>query len=95
MTIDYSLDNTTINQILKKKYACDDEWTKAFLMRCQVGHVATHWDEQPFITPILYWYDPEKHKIYFHSGLKGRLRANYERDNKVCFEACEIGRILP
>lgn len=95
MSLDYALDKTPPNRILKQKYACDDAWTKAFLMRCQVGHVATHWDEQPFITPVLYWYAPEKHKIYIHTGIKGRLLANCERDNKVCFEACEIGKILP
>lgn len=95
MTIDYSLDKTPPNRITKKKYACDDDWTKEFLMRCQVGHVATHWDDQPFITPILYWYDPEKQKIYFHTSNKGRLSANCARDNKVCFEASEIGKLLP
>lgn len=95
MTKDYSLDITPPNQISEKKYACNDDWTKEFLLRCQVGHVATHWDDQPFITPKLYWYNPENHKIYFHTSYKGRLSANCARDNKVCFEACEIGKILP
>jgi len=94
MSIDYSLDQTPINRVLKRKYACDDEWTKAFLIRCQVGHIATHWDDQPFITPVLYWYDPDKNKIYFHTATKGRLLANIKRDNKVCFEASEIGEIF-
>jgi nitroimidazol reductase NimA-like FMN-containing flavoprotein (pyridoxamine 5'-phosphate oxidase superfamily) len=89
------LDKTPPNQVLRQKYACDDDWTKAFLMRCQVGHVATHWDDQPFITPVLYWYDPSKNAIYFHTNIHGRLRANCERDNKVCFEASEVGQIFP
>jgi nitroimidazol reductase NimA-like FMN-containing flavoprotein (pyridoxamine 5'-phosphate oxidase superfamily) len=95
MSIDYSPDKAPKNQILRQKYACDDEWTRAFLIRCQVGHVATHWDDQPFITPVLYWYDPAKNKIYFHTNTHGRLMANYERENKVCFEACEAGKIFP
>lgn len=95
MTKDYSLDKMPPNKILRQKYACDDEWTSEFLVRCPAGHVATHWDDQPFITPVLYWYDPSKRLIYFHTNIQGRLRANCERDNKVCFEASEMGKIFP
>ena len=60
-----------------------------------VGHVATRWDNQPFITPTNFWYDAERHEIYFHSNIVGRLRANADRHPEVCFEAFEAGRLLP
>jgi len=77
------------------EYACDDEWVRGFLRRAQVGHIATRWDDQPFITPTTFWYDEERHEIIFHSNVVGRVRANVERHEQVCFEASECGRFLP
>jgi nitroimidazol reductase NimA-like FMN-containing flavoprotein (pyridoxamine 5'-phosphate oxidase superfamily) len=95
MTKDYSLDKTPANEQRRPKYAQDDAWTGAFLQRAQYGHVATRWDDQPFLTPVLFWYDPDLHAIYFHSNITGRVRANAERHPRVCFEASQMGRLLP
>jgi nitroimidazol reductase NimA-like FMN-containing flavoprotein (pyridoxamine 5'-phosphate oxidase superfamily) len=77
------------------EYACDDDWIVSFLELAQVGHIATRWDEQPYITPTLFWYNPEQHEIYFHSNITGRVRANAERHPEVCFEASQAGELLP
>jgi nitroimidazol reductase NimA-like FMN-containing flavoprotein (pyridoxamine 5'-phosphate oxidase superfamily) len=53
------------------------------------------WDDQPFVTPTTFWYDEVNRRIVFHSNLVGRVRANLERNPKVCLEASEIGRLLP
>ena len=95
MPIDYHLTKTPANAILRSKYACSDEWTAAFLSRAQAGHLATCWDDQPFITPVIFWYDPAKREIYLHTNITGRLRANIERNPKVSLEACEMGKLLP
>ena len=95
MAKDYNLDKTPANQQLIKEYACDDEWIKKFLTHAQVGHIATRWGEQPFITPSLFWYDPEQHEIIFHSNITGRVRANAESYPEVCFEASQAGKLLP
>jgi hypothetical protein len=95
MTKDYRLKTTPANAQRRPEYARDDEWIREFLRRAQVGHIATRWDEQPFITPSLFWYDPERHMIYFHSNITGRVRANAERHPEACFEACEAGKPLP
>ena len=95
MAKDYSLDKTPGNAVRRVDHACDDDWTRDFLIQAQIGHVATRWDDQPFITPVNFWYDPERHEIYFHTHLTGRLRANSERDEKVCFEASKFGEFLP
>ena len=95
MPKDYSLDKTPANAQRRREYAQEDGWIKEFLRRAQIGHVATRWDEQPFITPTNFWYDPERNEIYFHSNIVGRVRANSERYPQVCFEAFEAGKLLP
>jgi nitroimidazol reductase NimA-like FMN-containing flavoprotein (pyridoxamine 5'-phosphate oxidase superfamily) len=95
MPKDYSLDKTPANAQRLPKYAQDEAWIKAFLERAHIGHIATRWEQQPFITPTTFWYDPLSHAIYFHSNVVGRLRANSECYPEVCFEAFEVGKPLP
>ena len=95
MPKDYDLNKTPPTKMHRPEYACDDDWIIDFLNRAQIGHVATRWGEQPFITPTLFWYDSEKHEIYFHSNITGRVRANAERHPEVCFEASQAGELLP
>lgn len=77
------------------EYQRDDEWIRAFLRRAQIGHIATSWEGQPFITPSTFWFDESQQRIIFHSNLAGRIRANIERNPKVSLEASELGRLLP
>jgi nitroimidazol reductase NimA-like FMN-containing flavoprotein (pyridoxamine 5'-phosphate oxidase superfamily) len=77
------------------EYARDDAWIRAFLRRGQVAHVGTVWDGQPFVTPTNYYFDEPGHRLIFHSNIAGRLRANIERQPKVCAEVSEMGRYLP
>ncbi len=59
MPKDYSPDVTPPNAQRRPEHAQDDAWTRAFLQRAQIGHVATRWDDRPFITPTSFWYDPD------------------------------------
>jgi len=95
MPKDYNLDKIPPTKMHRPEYACDDDWVVDFLHRAQIGHVATRWEGQPFITPTLFWYEPDQHKIYFHSNITGRVRANAERHPEVCFEASQAGELLP
>ena len=96
MPRDYSLKKSlpTAHQ-RKPQYTRDDAWIRAFLHKAQVAHVATLWDEQPFVTPTNYYFDEAGHRLIFHSNITGRLRANIERHPKVCAEVYEMGRYLP
>lgn len=76
------------------EYTRDEKWMRAFLRTAQVGHVATQWDDQPFVTPTMFWYDEANQRIIFHSNLTGRIRANLEHNPKVCLEASEMGCLL-
>ena len=95
MPKDYNLETNPPNAQRIPEYAQDDDWIRDFLRQAQVGHIATRWDEQPFITPSTFWYDPERHEIYFHSNITGRVRANAERHAEVCFETSRSGKLLP
>ncbi len=95
MPKDYALTVTPANEQRRPKNALSDEGVKDFLRRARIGHVATRWDDQPFITPTNFWYDPSRQVIYFHSNIVGRIRANSERHAEVCFEASEYGEFLP
>ena len=95
MPKDYSLNVTPPNAQRRTEHVRDDEWAREFLRRAHVGHVATLWADQPFINPTLFWYDPERREIYFHSNAAGRVRANAEYHPKVCFEASAFGKLLP
>lgn len=77
------------------EYKRGDQWIRLFLHRADIGHIATLWDDQPFITPSTFWYDEENHQIIFHSNIVGRVRLNIEHHPKVCFEASIHGRFLP
>ena len=77
------------------EYSRSDDWIVRLLKEANVGHIATRWDDQPFITPSIFWYDQERHEIYFHSNIVGRVRANIERHPQVCFEASRVGNPLP
>jgi nitroimidazol reductase NimA-like FMN-containing flavoprotein (pyridoxamine 5'-phosphate oxidase superfamily) len=60
-----------------------------------VGHIASAQDGQPFLNPTTFWYDESNHQIIFHSNLAGRIRSNVESNPNVCFEASELGKLLP
>jgi nitroimidazol reductase NimA-like FMN-containing flavoprotein (pyridoxamine 5'-phosphate oxidase superfamily) len=77
------------------EYTRDDDWIRAFLREAKVGHIASAWDNQPFLTPSNFWFDEENHRIIIHSNISGRVRANIERNPKVCLEASEMGKLLP
>jgi nitroimidazol reductase NimA-like FMN-containing flavoprotein (pyridoxamine 5'-phosphate oxidase superfamily) len=95
MPKNYAFDVTPLNEQRRPKNAMNDACVKDFLRRAVIGHVATHWDDQPFITPTSFWYDEAQHAIIFHSNIVGRVRANIDRHDQVCFEASEYGEFLP
>jgi nitroimidazol reductase NimA-like FMN-containing flavoprotein (pyridoxamine 5'-phosphate oxidase superfamily) len=85
-----------INKIRRRDRAVEDEnWIRSFLRASPVGVLATASDGQPYLHTSLYVYDEEKHAVYFHGAREGHTRACVDQDNRVCFTASSIGRILP
>ena len=91
----YDPQNQASNKVHRAEYACDDNWIRTFLAQAETGHVATQWEGQPFITPVLFRYDPQAHEIYLHTNVTGRLQANCQRHPEVCFETFRSGELLP
>lgn len=77
------------------QYKRDDDWIRAFLRTAKVGHIASARDGQPYLNPSTFWFDQEHHQIIVHSNVAGRVRSNIENNHKVCFEASEVGKLLP
>jgi nitroimidazol reductase NimA-like FMN-containing flavoprotein (pyridoxamine 5'-phosphate oxidase superfamily) len=94
MPRDYSDQSPTAFQRLPE-YSRDEEWIRAFLRETRLGHIASSRDGQPFLNPSMFWFDEKNHQIIFHSNLAGRIRSNIEANPKVCFEASELGKMLP
>ncbi len=83
-------------EIRRKAAAVTDQaWIQALLQRGAHGNLATSHENQPFVTPLLYYYAAEERAIYFHGALAGRLRANSALNPQVCFNVSEFGRMLP
>ncbi len=94
MTRNYENQPPTAYQRLPE-YKREEDWIRSFLREAKVGHIAMVWQDQPFITPSMFWYDENNARIIFHSNIAGRVRANLERNPKVCLEASEMGKFLP
>ena len=94
MPRDYQSASPTAYQ-RRPEYQRDEEWIRAFLREARFGHIASAQDGQPFLNPTTFWFDEEHHQIVFHSNLAGRIRSNIESNPKVCFEASELGKMLP
>ncbi len=95
MPKDYDLSAMPANAQRRAEHVQSDEWVRDFLRRTHYGRVATQWGDQLFINPTLFWFDPGRHEIYFHSNVAGRVRANSEQHERVCFEASAFGKLLP
>jgi len=87
--------NDPLTRMRRSDRAQDDVWIRAFLHRAPFGFLATLVNEQPFINSNLFVYDEAAHVIYMHTAREGRTRANIEGDQRVCFSAAEMGRLLP
>jgi nitroimidazol reductase NimA-like FMN-containing flavoprotein (pyridoxamine 5'-phosphate oxidase superfamily) len=95
MPRDYQNESPTAFQRLPE-YQRDEEWIRAFLHKAKVGHISSaRQNGQPFLNPSTFWFDEENHQIIFHSNVTGRIRSNIESNPKVCFEASELGKLLP
>ncbi len=96
MPLNYSLNHRkpTAHQRLPK-YLRGDDWIRDLLRRGQLAHIASAWDDQPFVTPSTYLFDEARHRLIFHSNITGRVRANIEQHTLVCVEVSEFGKVLP
>ena len=95
MPRDYQNESPTAFQRLPE-YQRDEEWIRAFLRKARVAHIASaRRNGQLFLNPTTFWFDEANHQIIFHSKVAGRIRSNIERNSRVCFEASELGKMLP
>jgi nitroimidazol reductase NimA-like FMN-containing flavoprotein (pyridoxamine 5'-phosphate oxidase superfamily) len=96
LTMPVDLLQRSANQVTRKDRAVsDDDWLRALLRRAPLGTLATVHDGQPFLNSNLFVYDEAAHAIGLHTARVSRTRANVQLDERVCFTATELGRLLP
>ena len=79
----------------KKDYQVADEaLIKKILTHGSHGTLASTYNHQPFITPLIYIYNDKEHSVYFHGARTGRLRANLHFNPNIAFNVLEFGNIL-
>ena len=84
------------SQVRREDYAVTDEaWIKAVLTQGAYGVLATSHKDQPFATPVNYYYLESANELYFHGARVGRTRANMALNPRVCFNVSEMGRLTP
>ena len=93
MPRDYSKSPTAHQRI--REHQRTDDWIRAYLHEAKICRIATSWDDQPFVMANTFWFEEDNHRIIFHTNLAGRMRANIERNPKVCLEVSELGKLLP
>jgi uncharacterized protein len=94
MAKDYS--TLPLSYVRRRDRAVEDEaWIREQLHQAPFGTLATVHDGQPFINTNLFVYDEEAQAIFMHTARLGRTQANVEREERVCFNVSEMGRLLP
>ncbi len=79
----------------KDREVTDDSWIDDFLITAPFGTLATAIGLQPFVTHNTFYYDDKENAIYMHTAHNGHLRSAIEENNRVCFTAATMGRLLP
>ena len=91
----YDLESRPAHQQRRGQLKQSDDWIRDMITRLPLGYFATRWDDQPFVHPMTYVYEADKHCIYMHGSTVGRRNANTDRHEKMCFCATEMGQLLP
>lgn len=68
---------------------------KDILDRCKTCHLAMVDDGHPYVIPLSYAYEIKGDTLilYFHSAKEGRKLDLLRKNNQVCFEMCQEGRL--
>jgi len=85
----------TLNKIRRNERKKRDAWIREFLLRGEIGVMATALGDQPFLVTRNFVYDENRHAIYMHGAQKGRTFENIQANPKVCFSVSEMGRLIP
>ena len=84
------------HEVRRKDRAVDDEaWIRELLVRAPFGVLAMVHDSQPFTNANIFVYAEAERAIYMHTARTGRTSANVAADERACFTAFEMGRLLP
>lgn len=82
------------HQMLRKERQMSEEDARKFLANGRVGRMAVSDGDQPYIVPLLYYFDEGRNEILAHCAKKGRKTQAISSNNKVCFEVDEMEKVI-
>jgi len=80
--------------MLRKEREMNEANTARFLLKARIGRLGICQDNEPYVVPVLFVYDPETEVIYVHSSKRGRKIKMMKANPKVCFEVDEMSKIV-
>ena len=93
MSKDYS--SIPIDKMRRKDREKGEEFIKTLLHQAPFCTIANVYKDLPYAHANTFFYDEEKHVIYFHSAKEGRFIFNIADSSKACLSISEMGRLLP
>lgn len=80
----------------KDREVTDITEIKAILDLCKTCHVAMIDDGKPYLVPLSYGYEMDDGilTLYFHSAKEGRKIDIWKKNNRVCFEMSDEGKLI-
>ncbi|MFA0823046.1 MAG: pyridoxamine 5'-phosphate oxidase family protein [Methanomethylovorans sp.] len=80
--------------MLRKERKMNVKDAENFLEKSEVGRLAMCHNNEPYVVPMLYYYDQKNNEILLHCAKKGRKIEAISSNNSVCFEVDEMKSIV-
>lgn len=80
--------------MLRKQRQMNVKDAETFLEKSKIGRLAMCHNNEPYVIPMLYYYDQKSNEIFLHSAKKGRKIEAIASNNSVCFEVDEMNGIV-
>lgn len=81
-------------QMLRKQRQMSPEDAEDLLSESAVGRLAMCHDNEPYVIPMLFYYNRKEAEIFLHCAMKGRKIEAIESNSNVCFEIDEMKSIV-
>ncbi|MGD0330546.1 MAG: pyridoxamine 5'-phosphate oxidase family protein [Nitrososphaeria archaeon] len=80
--------------MLRSERKMDAKKVKEFLIEAKVGRLGLSQNNEAYVVPVIYIYDPTNGMIYIHCAKKGRKTDMIKSNPKACFEVDESSGLV-
>lgn len=82
------------NRMLRKERKMSEADATKFLLGAKTGRLGLCQNNEPYVVPVLFVYNPKADVIYVHSSKKGRKIGMMRANPRVCFEIDEMSNLV-